>query len=211
MPGRIGTLSVAFLWLLLFCAKKAENPRSTASPDLFFHVDSTRIDPAVLDAGMGLHFCPPKGWEPVSSGVFAEFRKTIQSEFPRDQMAAVDPLHIYLKKENQGFLAVSRFHGVMGTSGVRLFLKEYSRLLAAKFGADRVRKGGFFKDEIEFSQFLIRADNRIMFKLIFSNAENQRIQFDYIVPEAVYPIELKAIESSIGSIELIHSAGRRLK
>jgi hypothetical protein len=94
-------------------------------------------------------------------------------------------------------LYISQLGGIEDSTSV----DKYKDLIQKNFSPTKV--GDFLKDNILFTQYLIQDENRINFKLLFFNPKDQLIQFDYILQKDSYVLELKAIESSIGSIKLI--------
>jgi hypothetical protein len=67
----------------------------------------------------------------------------------------------------------------------------------------KVKKAVYMKDGIKITQFLIQKNNIVNFRLLFNNGDGKLLQFDYLAGIRDYSLEVKAIESSIGSIKLI--------
>ena len=66
-----------------------------------------------------------------------------------------------------------------------------------------VQQAEYIKDGIHVAQFLVQAKGYVTFTLFFTSSSDGVLQFDYIVPRASYPEQAKAIESSIGSIQVL--------
>lgn len=60
------------------------------------------------------------------------------------------------------------------------------------------------KDAFRIHQLMVIDANFVRIKLICDAPETLVFEVDYRVPKDVYQTELRAIESSIGSINLIH-------
>ena len=59
------------------------------------------------------------------------------------------------------------------------------------------------KDAFRIHQLMVSAADFVHIKLICDAPETLVFEVDYRVPRDVYPTEMRAIESSIGSIDLI--------
>ena len=59
------------------------------------------------------------------------------------------------------------------------------------------------KDAFRVYQLMVVSSNFVLIKLICDAPENPVFEVDYVVPRGVYEMELRSIESSIGSINLI--------
>lgn len=181
--------------LLVFCSKQ-DNTSSTDVTELTFEIDSTKLELTSSDQNLGIQFNAPKGWTPISQAMFEQFSKQDSAVFVEGSNIAIHPISIFLNKADKSLLYVSQIQGTPDSTSVN----RYKESIQKNFVPTKV--GDFKKDEIIFTQFLIQDEDRINFKLLFFNSKNQLIQFDYIVPKDVYVPELKAIESSIGSIKL---------
>ena len=190
-------LIITLISFLLFCSKQ----NKTSSPEvteLAFEVDSTRLELTRHDQYLGIQFNSPKGWTLTPKTLFEAFSKQESSTFLEGSDFKISPISIFLNQEKKSILYISQMHGFQDSTSV----DKYKDLIQRIFSPNKV--GDFFKDNILFTQYLIQDENRVNFKLLFFNSKNQLIQFDYIVPNNFYISELKAIESSIGSIHLIN-------
>ncbi len=187
--------NIALILFLLFCSKQ-EKTSSPKVAELTFEIDSTKLELTSYNQDLGIQFNTPKEWKPIPRSLFEEFSKQISSIFLEGNDFIVNPIFIFLNQQNKSLLYISQFQKFEDSTTV----KKYKDLIQETFSPIKV--GDFLKDDIIFTQYLIQDENRVNFKLLFFNSKNQLIQFDYIVPKDVYVPELKAIESSIGSIKL---------
>jgi hypothetical protein len=185
--------SVSFL---LFCSKPDKTP-SPEVAELTFEVDSTKLELPNQDQDLGIQFNAPKGWILTPKTLLEAFSNRDSSIFLEEADFKITPISICLNQETRCLLYISKIHGIQDSASV----DKYKDLIQRIFSPTKV--GDFLKDNIRFTQYLIQDERRVNFKLLFFNSKNQLIQFDYIVPKDVYLSELKAIESSIGSIKLI--------
>ena len=182
--------------LILFCSSQEKN-QTEKTAELTFDVDSTKLEKTTFVHDIGVQFNAPKEWTRISTSLFEEFSKHSSMILLEGNDFAVNPISIFLNKENNNVLFLSQLE-VFEDSTI---VNKYKDLIQIKFSPTKV--GNFIKDDIIFTQYLIQDENRINFKLLFFNSKNQLIQFDYIISRESYLSEIKAIESSIGSIKLI--------
>jgi hypothetical protein len=72
-----------------------------------------------------------------------------------------------------------------------------------QFPKATVQRAIFMKDAFRVYQLMVGASDFVLIKLMCNASENPVFEVDYVVPRDVYETELRAIESSIGSINLI--------
>lgn len=187
---------ITLITLLLFCSKP-DKTSSQEVAELVFEVDSTRLELTSHDRYLSIQFNSPKGWTLIPKRLFEAFSKQDSSIFLQGADFKITPISIFLNQESKSLLYISQIHGIQDSASV----DKYKALIQRTFSPTKV--GDFLKDNILFTQYLIQNENHVNFKLLFFNSKNQLVQFDYIIPKDFYVSELKAIESSIGSIKLI--------
>ena len=190
-------LIVLFSLSLFFCSNQ-EQQSNSQSLELSFDVDSTKIGSFVENTDFGFSFGTPKGWTKIPDALFAEFSKQTPGVQVNGSQFVCSPVAIFLNKDNQSLLYISHIQAADDS----IAINSYQRMIQARFST--AKTGDFINNNIRFRQFLIQDEMRINFKLLFFNSKNRLFQFDYIVPKKFYVPELKAIESSIGSIKLIN-------
>jgi hypothetical protein len=189
-------LNIVLFSFLLFCSKEEKtSPPEVA--ELTFEIDSTKLELTSSDQNLGIQFNAPKGWTPILPAVFEQFNKQDSSVFVEGSNVVVQPISIFLNNADKSLLYVSQIQNAQDSISIDGYKQSIQKHLVP------TKMGDFRKDGIIFTQFLIQNENHVIFKLLFFNSRNQLIQFDYIVPKDVYLAELKAIESSIGSLKLI--------
>jgi hypothetical protein len=189
-------LSIALITLLLFCSEQ-DKTSSQKVAELEFEIDSSKVEHITHNTDLGIQFNSPKGWTLIPQALFEEFSKRNSAIFLEGVDFTINPISIFLNKENKSLLYISQLGGIEDSTSV----DKYKDLIQKNFSPTKV--GDFLKDNILFTQYLIQDENRINCKLLFFNPKDQLIQFDYILQKDSYVLELKAIESSIGSIKLI--------
>lgn len=186
-----------FFFFLCFCSKP-ENDPSQHTNELTFEVDASKLEPLTRIENLGIQFSSPQDWKPIEENLFGALSKKVTALNVSDSAFLCQPISIFLNTEDKSTMFISIIQGLSDTTA----LARYKNFLHENLSPRKT--GDFLKDQIHFSQFLIQDDQHINFKLIFENLEHQFIQFDYIIPINNYVSELKAIEASIGSINLIN-------
>lgn len=185
---------VALVLLGLGCGQQDEEA-SSAIPRMSFDVDTTRLGAPVQAADYDVAFRPPAGWALLSS---AELDSMSQAGAALSDTAALRPLYVFLDSTQGSVLSVGRLRlDTTATFGEQM--QQYGASLQQQFG-DTLRQAQFMKDDLYMAQFLAQPEGLVNFKLVFEAPSDDVLQFDYVVPQSVYPQEVRSVESSIGSI-----------
>ncbi|MCI0495274.1 hypothetical protein L0Z72_09735 [candidate division KSB1 bacterium] len=187
---------LAFI-IMLFCAKQ-EKETVQREDELAFEVDTAKLELSTRLMDWGIELNSPKDWKPIDEKLFNQLSDKAATVNLSDSTFSCQPNAIFFNQNDKSTLFISAVSGVDDTSS----FAQYKNLIQEKLAPRKA--GDFLKNQISFSQFLIQDELHVNFKLLFQNKRLQLIQFDYIIPIHSYVSELKAIESSIGSIHLIN-------
>lgn len=166
---------------------------------MHFNVVPEKLGVPVVAEDLGIRFQPPAGWEPLSSAAFDSVSHVLDRS---DEALRLHPRHIFLDPRNGSLCSVTTV-AFADSLGFDAMIARYGALIADRYQGDSLRQGLFYKDNIRMVQYLLQPQDRVAFKLLFETPVGGVIQFDYIVPKLFYAGEVKAIESSIGSIQRI--------
>ncbi len=193
------TVQGAALWLLGLCLLAAcgEHPDVQT---MHFNIDPDELSAAVEAPELGIRFQPPSGWAPLSAADVDSVRRVVGLSHEAFELT---PRYVFLDAATGSLLSVSTLR-LDPPASFEAQVARYGALLAAQFPADSLRQGQYLKDGIHIAQFLLAPEGRVNFKLVFASPRTDWVQFDYIASQASYPGEIRAIESSIGSIQRIH-------
>ena len=197
-PRRFHLLFVVLALIVcsLIGCQKSEDERGPQP--MTFAVEADQLGEAVALEAQGVQFQPPTGWVPLGVGQV----DSVEQALPLDDSLAFRPLHVFLDEATGSVLSVATFKFDGGRSFEEQ-MRGYSAVLADRFAGDSLRQTQFLKDDLHIAQFLVQPEGLVNFKLVFEAEPDGLLQFDYVVPRAQYPREVKAIESSIGSIRRI--------
>ena len=112
------------------------------------------------------------------------------------------PHWIFLNKSSQAMCIVSSLDGVEIAPDETL-LKTLETAYRENFPKATIQRTIFMKGTFRVHQLMVIASEFVLIKLICDAPESAVFAVDYHVPRNVYKTELRAIESSIGSINLM--------
>lgn len=183
------------LLLSLLVLTGCREEEASGPPSMEFTVDPALLGDKVVLPEQDVQFQPPVSWRAVE----ASNRESLEQALPVSDSLAFRPLHIFLDETSGSVLSVAEFSFDEGLPFEEQ-MKRYGDVLAQRFAGDSLRQTLFLKEGLPVAQFLVQPAGLVNFKLVFEAPYEGLIQFDYVVPRAQYPREVRAIESSIGSI-----------
>lgn len=179
-----------------------DNSKESSKPDeLKFNVDEAKLGSEITNESLGVKFNPPLSWNAIDSTLIAKMKGQLKTQTVRNDSIKVTLKDVFMKQENRSLLSISKLSFNNSITSPKEF---YDEKVTNKFSrASLFKRGEFLKDDIKFIQYLVQNGGNVNFKLLFNNEDNETIQFDYILNKKNYSNQLRAIESSIGSIKLI--------
>ena len=180
-----------------------DSPNAKKQPyeTLVFKVDETRLEPSVMDPTLRIKIAAPKNWKKIDDSTLAQVIDKLDTQ--RIQGIQMMPQWVFLNESSRAMCVVSRLNGIEIAPDETL-LKTLKTAYQNQFPKATVQEAVFIKDAFRIYQLMVIATDFVLIKLICDAPETLVFQVDYRVPKAVYQTELRAIESSIGSINLIH-------
>ena len=112
------------------------------------------------------------------------------------------PRWIFLNEDSQAMCTLSTFNNA-DVAPDETLLKTLKIAYQDQFPNATVQEAIFMKDAFRIHQLMVIATDFVHIKLICDAPETLVFAVDYHVPRDVYQTELRSIESSIGSINLI--------
>ena len=185
-----------------FVGCESPNPQKQPYETLVFKVDETRLEPTVTDTTLRIKISAPKNWKKIDDSMLTQVVDKLDTQLTAQELQIV-PRWIFLNEGSQAMCVVSRSEGVDITPDETL-LKTLETAHRNRFPNATVQRAVFMKDAFRIHQLMVIATDFVRIKLICDAPETLVFEVDYRVPRDVYQTELRAIESSIGSISLIH-------
>ena len=180
-----------------------DSPNAKKQPyeTLIFKVDETRLEPTVTDATLRIKIAAPKNWKQIDDSMLAQVINKLDIQLM--QGLQMVPRWVFLNEGSRAMCVVSKLNGVDITPDETL-LKTLTTAYRNQFPNATVQQTMFMKDAFRIHQLMVIAADFVLIKLICDAPETLVFEVDYHIPKDVYQTELRAIESSIGSINLIH-------
>ena len=180
-----------------------ESPNAQKQPyeTLVFNVDETRLEPIVTDTTLRIKIAAPKNWKKIDDSTLAQVANKLDTQLV--QGIQMVPRWIFLNESSQAMCIVSKLNGVEIAPDETL-LKNLKTAYQNQFPNATVQETVFMKDAFRIHQLMVVTADFVRIKLICDAPETLIFEVDYHIPKDVYKTELRAIESSIGSINLIH-------
>lgn len=167
---------------------------------LIFNVDQTRLEPAITDTILKIEISAPKDWKAIDYAMLGQVIDGLGNQLT--QGFQIVPRWIFVNESSRAMCVVSRLEGVMVTPDETL-LKTLETSYRTQFPKATVQRTIFMKDAFRVHQLMVGTSDVVLIKLICQSPENPVFEVSYVVPRDVYEAELRAIESSIGSINMI--------
>ncbi len=183
--------------LLAACSSEPRDDSRLGVEPMQFNVDPSQLGAPIEARDLGIVFQAPVAWTQLSEAKIDSIGRVVAGN-----PLGVEPKYMFSHASTDALLNVA----AVGRAEARTLgeqVARYSALLADQDSTATVRQDDYLKDDIRMAQFLVQTDDFITFTLFFASSRDGVIQFDYIVPRAMYPEQVKAIESSIGSIQVL--------
>ena len=202
MKNRLGFLQFLLFSIIISCFVGCDSPHVKKQPyeTLVFKVDENRLEPMVTDPTLRIEMAPPKNWKKIDDSMLTQVISNSDTQLI--QGLQIVPRWIFLNEGSQAICVVSKLDGVEIAPDETL-LKTLTTAYRDRFPNASVQQAIFIKDAFRVHQLMVIAADFVLIKLICDAPETLIFEVDYRVPRDVYQTELRAIESSIGSINLI--------
>ena len=166
---------------------------------LVFNVDRTRLEPTITDTTLKMEISAPKDWKAINDAMLVKVNDRLGAHLTQDLQ--VVPRWVFANESSRAMCVVSRLEGVMVTPDETL-LKTLETAYRTQYPEATIQRTIFMKDVFRVHQLMVGTSDFVLIKLVCNAPENPVFEVNYVVPRDVYEAELRAIESSIGSINL---------
>lgn len=186
------------LTVLIFgstCSKKETQQQDSGTNHLNFDVDTALLEPAYADTVLGIKFAPPKNWKPVPAAVVDSLFGGITSA-----QAQMKPHRMFMDDSLKSGCVITMLQSVEIDSTHQI-LAAAAQTLKALDPQTEIKSAEFYTGTFRVRQVLAISPALVTFRLIFDHPATKIFQVDYIIPRAIYGDLIKAVESSIGSIQ----------
>ena len=167
---------------------------------IVFEIDETKLSKPYADDSLQITFRVPKDLKPLSQKHKLELWTKIDSMNLVERNILIAPKHIFVDSSLSFLLMIHTISAIPESSNSNNLESIYSSYLNRQLDKNTLKKGKFIKDDIMMTQYVIKDGSKMLFKLFFCLDVQRLIQFDYFI-FSNYEQNIKAIESSIGSIQ----------
>jgi hypothetical protein len=181
----------------LNCSRDEKSP---APGELSFRVDATLLENEFVEKNLGFSFSPPGGCTRLPDELTNRALASLPDESMTGDSSLVRPQHVFFNQKD-GVACIISVLPHLTTKQSEIL--SYQNLVRQNFPAAKLDQGQFRHNNIDFSQTLIMTTNTVIFKLVIPR-DHRSLQFDYVIPQHIYIDKIRAIESSIGSINMIN-------
>ena len=200
MKNRLGFLQFLSCCIIIsgFVGCDPPNARKQPYETLVFNVDETQLEPVVMDTVLKIAIAAPKNWKQIDDSMLAQVVSKLDTQ--PVQGLQMTPRWIFLNEGSRSMCVVSELNGVEIAPDETL-LATLTTAYRNQFPNAKVQQAIFMKDAFRIHQLMVIAADFVRIKLICDAPETLIFEVDYHVPRDVYQTELRAIESSIGSLK----------
>ena len=161
---------------------------------LVFNVDSLLIGEQYTE--IGISFYPPKEWNQISSDLMASIEQSLQ-EMEDSSSVEIILQNVFLNQKNSCICFLSTFQKTMPTVQIR---DAYLTELFAGDIQGSITEASYLHNGFNIRQLIHVQDDQVTIKLICISDDEHIFMLDYIVPSQFYEQNIRAIESSIGTL-----------
>lgn len=185
-----------FLTLLFVFVGCKSSKTEDKHPSLEFQIDPALLEPKIQDKELGIEISPPAGWEKrdstfSNSGTLKELRAI--------EMLVGSPKHFFQHNQTNSLCILSKSATNSVKNTENLILRSKSGL-EKQFPSAKISTSTFLKDKILVHQIMLLSSEYVILKLVCELDKLKAFEVVYILPKNAYADQLRAIESSIGSI-----------
>ncbi len=192
------------LYTIIICSFvgcDSPNKQKLQYETLAFNVDHILLEPVFVDTELKITMAAPRNWKMMDKSTLDQIVKKLDIQYI--QGLQIVPRWIFFNEDSHATCIVSKLNGVDIVLDENVF-QDLVTVYQNKFSKAKVRKAVFLKDGFRVHQLMVTTADFVLIKLICDAPETLVFEVDYHIPKDVYELELKAVESSIGSIDLIN-------
>jgi len=203
IPLRVAVFIIAAIGALYLYSCGNKQNDEAGLKQIQFNIDPNTLAGEVSDSVLKFLFKPPKDWKLIDEKLFKKVEDNNDIRLKQKGDIRIIPLYIFMDDSLKCLLNISQiqFNDKGKTGGNKS--AEYEKALLNNFGKEKLKRAEFLKDDLPVIQYMLNDKGKVNFKILISNKAKELIQFDYVTDFGIYPKEIKAIESSIGSIQLL--------
>lgn len=181
----------------------SEKPKKDTIPTMTFTVNRQLLGDSLSLADEGFRILIPKNWKPLSENLARELTSKMEArEAASDTNSSIRPqiVSVFSKPNSGASLIISRVRFPKQDSTEKSQRLHYTEQTKSRIDSTSLGVAEFMSNGVKITQYMIRSQENTSFKLLFKGRSSGMIQCDYILPNTIFQQEIRAVESSIGSI-----------
>jgi hypothetical protein len=185
----------------MFTVASCDSPKQKKpeTETLNFRVDESLLEPRITDPHLQISLAPPKNWYLVEQSVLDKVRSSLHGLETGEH---INMKWVFLNQELGGVCTVSELVSPTNERG-EVLVDRLERECKSAYPDAEVKGGVFMKDDLRIHQVMAISSDSVAIKMLIDGPAIRLFALDYVVPKRFYARELRAIESSIGSIALV--------
>ncbi len=202
MNTRLGIYQLLFCCIILsvFSGCDTAKDKKLSYETLKFNVDEVLLEPRITDKELKITLSAPKNWKKIDDSMLSVVVDKLDTDVLDD--LSVVPRWIFLNVNSGAMCVVSKLDGMVNVSDAGT-LKKFNAAYQLEFPNATVQQTSFIKDSFTIHQIMVNASDFVLIKMLFHSPDTLDFEVDYRLHKTEYELELRAIESSIGSIKPI--------
>ncbi|HHE39289.1 MAG TPA: hypothetical protein ENL20_12055 [Candidatus Cloacimonetes bacterium] len=195
--------TVVIILSILALTNCSNKKQGNDKDQIIFHVDSLLLDSTYTNSKLEIDFKPPKNWKVISDELMESIKANTETI---SDSINIDLQKVFMNKDISGFCFISTFEENYHS---RNFVKDYILEIKKKNSEKSIKEGNFLYNDFKIMQLSIFDQDNINLKLIIQSQKQKTFLIDYIIPMKFYEDNLRAIESSIGSLSNKEKEGEK--
>jgi hypothetical protein len=207
-PKRVISLKTVFILFSLLLLLPAtgcgqREKRSEELPTLIFNTTDSLVADRTADSLMQISFRPPKGWVRLP-------KKSIDSAMKGVNPTVTDPLDhtpnlrsVFFDKSSGSYFVSTKLDSLSFADTAFIVQRAIAYYKRAD-STSVVRSALFSWGPFHIQQLMVIASETVTIKMFFFSTygHSQPFEWDFQIPESLYPDKARTIESVVGSLQI---------
>ncbi len=189
--GRTVLACTGLLVLVSLSCSQSGSPQNPFRP-LEFNVDSTLLGTAIHAGGVGVR--PPKNWSAADSQLVTLARNSLAADTTKFRFELV---RLHVDTSSGAMILLKQYQSSAGTPFMT-WAREFVSLFRSSRTGIEIREEWMMVSDLPVVQLQMADSVRVYFSLVC--AVDPPVGIDYVVPKPAWANEVRAVESSIGTI-----------
>lgn len=198
--GHLSGLILLFGVLLLAAGCTGTKQDTPSIERLSFDVvDSLLADTITLESS-ALSIRAPAEFQAVSDSVFNAMEQYFRDEIGTEAQAHLE--RCLFSEDHQALMAMFAIDSTRVYPDPGEYIAVYTAAVETAYGKENVTYGEYMVNNAVVRNFMVTDSDLVRVHLLVLSTGHDAVEVQYIVPRHAYPVILKSLESSIGTLTL---------